>query len=118
MREDSQRKEQARTQKLEVDIVEAENKYNEDHKEDMEAYLQYQQRSNRDKNDDDEEEEGTEREPAPVMPVFNKEEFLAKWLSENPPIVIPDEPVEEVDNDWIMTPAEQDAIVNSYLGRD
>jgi hypothetical protein len=36
------------------------------------------------------------------MPVFNKEEFLTKWLTDNPPINIPDDPVEEPDNDWIM----------------
>jgi len=64
----------------------------------MEAYLQYQQR---DKNEEDEEEDG-EKEPAPVMPVFNKEEFLQKWLNDNPTIQIPDEPVEEPDNDWIF----------------
>ena len=103
---------------MEVEIVEAENKYNEDHKEDMEAYLQYQQRSSRGEKDDEEEEDNTEREPAPVMPVFNKEEFLAKWLTDNPPIVIPDEPVEEPDNDWILTPAELEVLINTYFGRD
>ena len=38
-------REAARKARLEVEIVDAENKYNDDHKEDMEAYLQYQQRS-------------------------------------------------------------------------
>ena len=52
------------------------------------------------------------------MPVFNKEEFLAKWLTDNPPINIPEEPVEEPDNDWILTPAELEALINSYFGRD
>ena len=102
---------------MEFEIVEAENKYNEDHKEEMEAYLQYQQKSQRgDKNDDEEDEENNEA--APVMPVFNKEEFLAKWLSENPPVHIPDEPVEEPDNDWVLTQPELDALINSYFGRD
>lgn len=41
LREEAIQKEAARKARLEVEIVEAENKYNEDHKEDMEAYLQY-----------------------------------------------------------------------------
>ncbi len=119
LREEATVKEANRKQRLEVEIVEAENKYNEDHKEDMEAYLQYQQRSARgEKDGDDDVDESTEREPAPIMPVFNKEEFLTKWLADNPPIQIPDEPVEEPDNDWIMSPAELEANINFYLGRD
>jgi hypothetical protein len=118
LREEAIQKEAARKARLEVEIVDAENKYNEDHKEDMEAYLQYQQRSSRDKNDDDDDEDNTEREAAPVMPVFNKEEFLAKWLTDNPTITIPEEPVEEPDNDWILTPAELETLINTYFGRD
>jgi hypothetical protein len=84
----------------------------------MEAYLQYQQRSQREKNEDEDDEDNTEREAAPVMPVFNKEEFLTKWLNDNPPINIPDEPVEEPDNDWLMSPADLEALINGYFGRD
>jgi hypothetical protein len=36
----------------------------------------------------------------------------------NPPIIIPDEPIEELDNDWIMSPSELDYNVNTYLGRE
>jgi len=43
---------------------------------------------------------------------------LTNWLNLNPPIIIPDEPIEELDNDWIMSQAELDYNVNTYLGRD
>jgi hypothetical protein len=52
------------------------------------------------------------------LPVFNKEAFLANWLNSNPQILIPEEPIEEVDNDWIMTQSEHDYNVNTYLGRE
>lgn len=45
LREEAIQKEAARKARLEVEIVDAENKYSDEHKEDMEAYLQYQQRS-------------------------------------------------------------------------
>lgn len=34
------------------------------------------------------------------MPKFNEEEFLEKFDEEFPPITIPDEVVDEKDNDW------------------
>jgi hypothetical protein len=36
----------------------------------------------------------------------------------NPPIIIPDEPIEEFDNDWIMSQSELEFNVNTYLGRE
>lgn len=44
----------------------------------------------------------------PVMPVFNKEEFLSKWDEEYPPISIPEEVQDEIDADWILTEEEEE----------
>jgi hypothetical protein len=52
------------------------------------------------------------------MPVFNKQEFLAKWLQDNPAIEIPAELIEEEDNDWIMSPNELEYHISTYIGRD
>ena len=48
------------------------------------------------------------------MPVFNKEEFLKKWLEENPVIDIPPEYVPEVDADWTLTEEEEQTIINTF----
>jgi len=50
------------------------------------------------------------------MPVFNKEEFLKKWLEENPVIEIPPEYVPEPDADWSLTEEEEQSIVNTFIG--
>ena len=46
------------------------------------------------------------------MPVFNQEEFTAKWLSENPPIEIPEPVVDDIDNDWELPPSEVEYLIN------
>ena len=58
----------------------------------------------------------TRRQERPEMPVFNKEEFLKKWLEENPVIEIPPEYVPEPDADWSLTEEEEQSIVNTFIG--
>lgn len=38
----------------------------------------------------------------PVMPQFNLDEFMEKWVEENPEPQLPDEIVPDIDNDWIL----------------
>ena len=45
------------------------------------------------------------------MPVFNKEEFLTKWEEENPPITIPDEVIDDKDNDWRLSEEEEENLI-------
>ena len=33
------------------------------------------------------------------MPIFNIEEFLVKWIEDNPEIIIPDEVIDDKDDD-------------------
>lgn len=115
LREEAIVNEQKRKERLDVELVEAEVKFKEDNKDEIEAYHNYQQKSHRDSEDQD---ESAEKEAPPVLPIFNKEAFLTNWLNMNPPIIIPDEPIEELDNDWIMSPSELDYNVNTYLGRE
>ena len=116
LREEAIVNEQKRKERLDVELVEAEVKFKEDNKDEIEAYQNYQQKSNRESEGD--QDESAEKEAAPVLPVFNKEAFLTNWLNLNPPFIIPDEPIEELDNDWIMTQSELDYNVNTYLGRE
>jgi hypothetical protein len=105
--------------------VEAEAKFAEEHKEEIELALKWEQDQNGNAQDDDYGEEGdedggasamdTRRQERPEMPVFNKEEFLKKWLEENPVIEIPPEYVPEADADWVLTEEEEQTLVNTFI---
>lgn len=51
----------------------------------------------------------------PVMPEFNREEFLVKWLEDNPPIEIPESIIDDKDNDWYMNDEEEEALISAYF---
>jgi len=51
--------------------------------------------------DDDENEDAAIKEP-PTLPEFVAEESLEKFDEENPEIYIPDEVIDDNDNDWPM----------------
>jgi len=111
--EEAKEAEVKRLKKIDEDIADAEYKFNDDHRDEIEAAQAYASRDPA----DDEEVEG-EPLPIPVMPIFNKNEMMATLLGQNPPVFIPDEPEEEIDNDWVLTPAENEHQINIYLGRD
>jgi len=49
------------------------------------------------------------------MPEFNAKECEDKFDGENPEIVIPDEVVNEQDNDWVLSEYEQEQLIQQYL---
>ena len=69
--------------------------------------------------EDDEADKGdeSERKPKekPVVPEFNREEFLKKWLEENPVIEIPSDEAEVKDTDWVLTEEQEQEIINNFL---
>ena len=117
-------KEKERQLRLEQEMVEAEAKFTEEHKEEIEAAVKWEQDQNGAGKDDEYGDEGdddggasamdTRRQEKPEMPVFNKEDFLRKWLEENPVIEIPPEYVPDQDADWILTEEEEQTLVNSF----
>lgn len=113
MREDAINREQHRQERQVKETADAEAKFLDDRKDEIEAAIAYQ---NRDPSNDDQED--GEKEPVPVMPVFNKEEFTAKWLTDNPPIEIPEPVVDDIDNDWVLPPSEVEYLINSYFGKE
>ena len=108
-------KEEKRIERMQLEVAEAEVRFNDDHRDEIEAAIAY---ASRDPSQDEEEGEGGEKEAPPVMPIFNKEEFLAKWLAENPAIEIPEEVVFDVDNDWVLSASEIDYHINAYFGKE
>jgi hypothetical protein len=46
--------------------------------------------------------------------VFQLQEVSEKFDDENPPIEIPDLVEDDIDNDWVLTEEEQDAIIAAY----
>jgi len=48
------------------------------------------------------------------MPEFDAEEFLEGWDAENPEIVIQEEVVDDIDNDWILTEEESETQIKDF----
>ena len=51
----------------------------------------------------------------PVMPEFNADEFLEKWVEDNPEPVLTEEVISDIDNDWILQEEEEDALIQAYF---
>lgn len=113
---------QAREVKRGQDVQEAEDKFKEEHKDEIEAALRYEQMELERQEDEYGEEEEEEENPKekmpkekPVMPVFNHDDFLEKWIEDNPEPQLPDEIVSDIDNDWVLTEEEEEALINGYF---
>ena len=79
------------------------------------AYVQDQQAKAAQSYDDEEEEgEDGEAKEVPQKPVFDPTEHFEKFDEDNPPIVIPAEIPIEVDNDWPMTPEEEEELIVNF----
>lgn len=48
------------------------------------------------------------------MPEFNQQEMEEKFDDEFNEIIIPDEVVDEIDNDWVMEQEEWDTLITNY----
>jgi len=48
------------------------------------------------------------------LPEFVAEEYLEKFDEDNPEIYIPDEVVDDIDNDWPMTEDEEAELIAQY----
>ena len=111
-----------RARKREADLEEAKQKFDEDHREEIEAYEAWkkqQEKGGEEYGDEEEEEEEGEekvKEP-PVLPEFNEEEFLEKWDEETPEIVIQESIADEIDNDWDLTQEEIEEHIRRYWER-
>jgi hypothetical protein len=85
----------------------------EEHKEEIDAAYNYEQAEKNKINDEygeENEDEDKDQKPKekPVMPVFDTQEWLNKWLEENPVIEIPPYVIDDQDNDWILSEEEEE----------
>ncbi len=109
-----------REEKRKLEYDEAFQKFEEDHKDEIEAYEKSLVEEENPKEADygeEEEEEQAEVKPKEklVRPEFNIEEHYQKWDDENPVIDIPEEVVDDVDNDWELTEEEEETLLNNYF---
>ena len=114
-----QQQAEEREAKRKTDLEEAFNKFEEEHKDEIEAYEKFVSEDNQAKGDDygeEEEEEQEEVKPKekPERPVFNEQEHLTRWDEENLVIVIPEEVVDDIDNDWELTEEDEEAMIQTY----
>ncbi len=117
-------KEKDRQAKKEQDVIDAEQKFKEDRRDEIEAALRWEEEQQHNRRDDygEENHEGDYREAhgngengrPPVMPVFNREEYLHKWLEDNPVIEIPPMVIDDKDNDWYLNPEDEEAVIHAY----
>ena len=49
------------------------------------------------------------------MPEFDEAEQAEKFDDENPEVEIPDEIIDDIDNDWVLTEEENEALISKYL---
>lgn len=50
----------------------------------------------------------------PVMPEFDRADAEGRFDDENPEVIIPDEVVDHVDNDWLLDEDEKEQLVTQY----
>ena len=118
-------KEEDRKQRREEYLHETKAQWEVDHADDLEAYEKFIDREKRRKAgepvSDDEDEDGdgddTKSKPAPTKPVFNEAEALAKFdkKEENHVVQIPKEVVNDVDDDWPMSPEQETEYIDRVI---
>mmetsp|Transcript_6926 Transcript_6926/g.5191 ORF Transcript_6926/g.5191 Transcript_6926/m.5191 type:complete len:141 (+) Transcript_6926:1063-1485(+) len=88
------------------EVQEAEDKFREDHREEIEAAAKWAE--------GDHDGDGDDKGDQPVIPVFNRAEFLHQWDEACPEIEIPPPVLPDVDLDWILEPEELQQLIHSY----
>ena len=89
-------------------LLDKESEFNEVNKEDIETYNKWKEEQERLAEQDYGEEKGSEDEDEkanaepPSLPEFDKEEMEEKFDDENPPIDIPPEAEDDINNDWVL----------------
>jgi len=61
----------------------------------------------------DEDDDKANQEP-PTLPEFDREEMEEKFDDENPPIDIPPDAEDDINNDWALTEEEELELINAF----
>ena len=109
-------KEERETKRV-ADLKEAKDKFQEENKDEIDAYEEWKRKQegggDEYAEEEDEEENEKEKEP-PKMPEFNEKEFLEKFDEEFPEIVVNENTTDDIDNDWILTEEEIEAEISKF----
>ena len=101
-------------------MLDKEAEFQEQNKDDIEAYNKWDEEQKRladqayGEEAGSEEEEKENQEP-PVMPEFDKQEMEEKFDDENPPIEIPPEQEDDINNDWVLEEDQETELVNAFI---
>lgn len=106
-REQKIKAKEERLAKRNSDLEEAKEKFNEEHKEEIDAYEAWKAKQAEGddqygEEDEDDEDDAKKNKDPPMLPIFDQKEFLLKWDEETPDIIISDELTDDVDNDWVL----------------
>jgi len=52
-----------------------------------------------------------------VKPVYDENYFFFNWDEEHPEIKIPDEVIDDVDNDWMVSAERKEDLVTEYMAQ-
>ena len=110
-----------RKQAREANLEEAKTKFKDDNADQIEAYNKYvtdkQAKEAQEYGEEaasENEDEGEQEEP-PTMPEFDEAEAGEKFDEENPEVEIPEEIVDDINNDWVLEPDEREALIAKYF---
>ena len=120
-REMKQKQFEERKQAKEANLEESRAKFKEDNADQIDAYNKHvADKKAKDAQEYGEEaasenEDEAEQEEPPTLPEFDEVEAGEKFDEENPEVEIPDEIVDDINNDWILDDAEKDALIAKYF---
>jgi hypothetical protein len=102
-------------------LAEAMEKFKEDNREQIETFEKYEEAERIKREQEYGEEEGSEDEEAeakevPTMPDFaqHTQDTEEKFDDEFPEIEIPEEVAEQIDNDWVLSEEDLEALIGNY----
>ena len=110
-----------RKKNRETNLEESKQKFNDDNADQIEAYNKYMTEKKAKEAQmygeeaASENEDGEEQEEPPTLPEFNEAEAGERFDEENPEVEIPDEIVDDINNDWVLTEEESEALIAKYF---
>lgn len=120
-REMKQSQFEERKKNREAFLEESRTKFKEDNADQIEAYNKYiadkQAKEAQEYGEEQasENEDEAEQEEPPTLPEFDEAEAGEKFDEENPEVEIPDEIIDDINNDWVLDEAETEALIAKYF---
>ena len=102
-------------------LTEAKQKFEDDHADEIKAYNKWKDEQDAKAAQEYGEEaasdgeEGEDAQEPPTLPEFDEAEACEKFDEENPEVEIPPEIVDDINNDWVLTEEENEALIAKYF---